>query len=89
MNIAPDFLRQLQADPDATVAAIIRYRRLGADEEAQLAALGLLLRRRLRLIRGLAVEGPARALLALSATDWVERLEPDLPVHTTSAEVLS
>lgn len=89
VNIAPDFLRQLQADPDATVAAIIRYRRLGADEEAQLAALGLLLRRRLRLIRGLAVEGPARALLALGTAAWVERIEPDLPVHTTPTEVLS
>ncbi len=89
MTIVPDFLSQLQAHPDAPVAAIIRYRHLGPDEEAQLAALGLVLRRRLRLIRGLAVEGPAHALLALSTAAWIERIEPDSPVHTTSAEVPS
>jgi len=89
MPIASDFLHQLQAHPDAPVAAIIRYRHLGPAEEAQLAALGIVLRRRLRLIRGLAVEGPAHALLALSTAAWVERIEPDLPVHTTSAEVPS
>lgn len=89
MNIAPDFLHQLQAHPDATVAAIIRYDDFGPAEEAQLAALGIVLRRRLRLIRGLAVEGPGRALLALSTAAWVKRIEPDLPVHTTSAEVPS
>jgi len=76
------FLEVLRAAPDADIAAIVHCDRLEPDHEAEAEAAGLVIRRRLRFVRGLAVQGRAADLLGLASASWVVRIEPDQPVHT-------
>ncbi|NUQ37929.1 MAG: hypothetical protein HUU23_09070 [Caldilineales bacterium] len=81
-TLSPEFHAALAAQPDTTFSAILRYEEAPEDVDAQLAAAGLTLTRRLRLIRGLAVEGTGQNLLKLAAAAWVTRIEADQPIHT-------
>jgi hypothetical protein len=85
-KLAPDFETGLRRHPRRIVAAIVRCDRLDPAYWPQAEALGLTVGRRLRLIRAIAVEGPAAALLELAAAPWVLGIEPDQPVHTTALE---
>lgn len=81
------FEAALRGQPQSDFAAIVRCDRLDSAYVTAAEALGLRVVRRLRLIRGLAVEGQAAALLKLAEAPWVLRIEPDQPVHTTPPEV--
>lgn len=86
-KLSPAFDAALRDQPEALVAAIVRADRLDRAYVTEAEALGLTVNRQLRLIRGLAVEGQASALLKLAEAPWVLRIEPDQPVHTTATEV--
>ncbi len=88
-KFSPVFEAALRSQPQTDFAAIVRCDRLDPDYVTEAEALGLKVVRRLRLIRGLAVEGPASALLELAEAPWVLRIETDQPVHTTAPEVSS
>ncbi len=82
---ATDWLDTLRALGRTPVDAIVRVddplvRRPAVEQH------GLEVRRVLRLVRGLAVHGPAEALVALANESWVVSIEPDHPVHTMTAE---
>ncbi len=79
------FLEALQAEPDADIAAIVRCDHLEPAHEVEAEAAGLVVRRRLRLVQGLAVQGRAVDLLSLASATWVVRIEPDQPVHSLSS----
>ncbi|NOX60811.1 MAG: hypothetical protein GXP42_02515 [Chloroflexi bacterium] len=81
-KLSPSFRQALEADPQARVSAIVRCKEWNNACQADLKSRGLTVRRRLRLIRGMAVEGRARELLQLAEAPWVLRIEPDQPVHT-------
>lgn len=81
-KLSRSFLEALQAEPEADIAAIVRCDRLEPDYEAETEAAGLVIKRRLRLVHGLAVQGRAADLLGLASASWVVRIEPDQPVHT-------
>lgn len=83
-KFSPAFESALRDRPQAEVAAIVRCDRLDPDHVAEAESLGLTVSRQLRLIRGLAVAGPAAALLELAAAPWALSIEPDQPVHTTA-----
>lgn len=83
---AKEWLAELRALGDKPVDAIVR---VAGDPETRVADVkrcGLDVRRTLRLVRGLAVHGPASALCRLAEEPWVLSVEPDLPVRTLSQE---
>lgn len=86
-KFAPGFEASLRRQPRRIVAAIVRCDRLDPAYWPEAEALGLSVGRQLRLIRAIAVEGPAAALLKLAEITWVLGIEPDQPVHTTATEV--
>lgn len=88
-KLTPAFEAALRSQLQTDVSAIVRCDRLDPAYVTAAEALGLKVVRRLRLIRGLAVEGPASALLKLAEAPWVLRIEPDQPVHITAPEVPS
>ena len=79
------FRRQLERSESRTSDAIVRVSIPVEEARALLEARGVRVRRTLRLIQGLAVSAPGRTLLALAAEPWVQRIEPDLPVHTQTS----
>ncbi len=78
----PAYLIYLQDHPQETVAAILRCERLDPAFEQELLQAGLHVHRKLRLIRGYAVEGCAFHLIEIAGAPWVLRIEPDQTVHT-------
>ncbi len=81
-KLDPDYLIYLQTHTQETVAAIVRCERLDPVFDKELQQVGLHVHRRLRLIRGFAVEGRASHLLEIAKASWVLRIEPDQTVHT-------
>jgi hypothetical protein len=73
---------RLRSAPEARVRVIVRTASSPSQYASSLEALGLRVHYVSTLINAITVEGPAKAILKLSAEDWVVALEPDAPVHT-------
>ncbi len=61
--------------------AIVRVSIPLSEARERLLARGITVRRELKLIRGLAVSAPARALRDLQEEAWITSVEPDREVH--------
>lgn len=85
-KLSGDFRAALETQPNAKAAAIVRFDRLDDSCEVETEMLGLTITRRLRLVRGLAVQGHGAALLQLAKSPRVVRIDPDEPVHTMTSE---
>ncbi|MCO6451028.1 MAG: hypothetical protein J5I90_09615 [Caldilineales bacterium] len=85
-KLSSDFRKAIEANPQSATAAIVRFDRLDEDCELTVTDLGLTVSRRLRLVRGLAVQGQGGALLKLAKSPRVVRIEPDQPVKTMHSE---
>jgi hypothetical protein len=72
-------LRQLRDQP---VRLIVRTVGNPQDHLAELEQQGLQVQRVFRLIRAVAVKGPASAALRLMSHNWVKGIEEDGEVHT-------
>ena len=72
----------LEQDPDAPRDLLVRVARADKEAEMALETLGLVVRRRFRLVSSYAVRGPGGAALKLLDFNWVQRVEEDRPVHT-------
>ena len=70
-----------QADPQATVAAIVRTAEAAEAHRAEVEATGLTVQRVFRLVPGLAVEGKVTDVLALADRLWVRSISLDREVH--------
>ncbi len=79
-RIDPELQHQLDADPEACLEAIVVAS--GSLDEL-LASLpdGVVVRHRYRLLRGLAITAPARALRRLAELPTVGSIEPERSVH--------
>ena len=73
---------KLRSAPDARVRVIVRTASNPSQYASSLEPLGLRVLHVSTLINAITVEGPAQAILKLSAEGWVVALEPDGPVHT-------
>ena len=73
---------RLKNAPDARLRVIVRTAPNPGQYATSLEGLGLRVLHVSTLINAISVEGPAKAILNLSAEDWVVALEPDGPVHT-------
>ena len=73
---------RLRSAPDTRERVIVRTASNPSQYASSLEAVGLRVLHVSTLINAITVEGPAKAILKLSAMDWVEALEPDRPVHT-------
>jgi len=70
-----------QADPQATVSAIVRTVEAAEGYRTEVEAAGLAVRRVFRLLPGLAVEGKVADVLALADRPWVKSVSLDREVH--------
>jgi len=68
-------------DPQARVRALVRTVEAAGPHSADVEAAGLVVRRVLRLVPTLAVEGPVAGVLALAERDWVRSLSLDREVR--------
>ena len=83
MKKIDDALHQkLVADPDHSVALIVRTQGDPAPHLSRLEQLGLRVGRQFKLLPSVAVSGRAGAALKLLEEDWVEKIEEDRPVRT-------
>jgi hypothetical protein len=79
----PDgFLQQLQADPQQSVKIIIRTKTDPKAHTDRVAAMGLTVTHTTSLVKSIAANGPASAVMALASEDWIESIEPDQEVRT-------
>jgi hypothetical protein len=74
--------QKLAAEPDQSVALIVRTAGDPQPHLQRLAELGLDVRRRFKMLPGVAVTGSANAALKLLGEGWVTKIEEDRPVHT-------
>ena len=84
--IESGYLKVLQANPDETVAVIIRTAQDEAVDQAKISALGMEVTRKFSLISAVAATGPASAVIALANESWVAGIEPDKPVQAFNNE---
>lgn len=80
-KIDPALTALHEADPQATVAAIVRTAAAADTYRAEIEAAGLIVRRVFRLLPGLAVEGQVAAVIALADRPWVRSVSLDREVH--------
>jgi len=78
----PAFRQQLEHVKDHPVNVIVIVTLPLERARSALEARGVHVQRTLRLIHGVAVSAPAHVILALTQEPWVQRIEPDRPVHT-------
>ena len=81
-RISSDLREEFERDPNAIANVIVMVQNEAATYVGQMSAMGLSVRRTFTLIRGLALSGPASAVLSLAAQPWVVSIEEDKPVHT-------
>ncbi len=74
--------RNLAADPERSVALIIRTAGDPTPHLPRLAELGLQVGHQFRLVPGVSVAGRAAAALSLLNEGWVVKIEEDRPVKT-------
>lgn len=91
MNGSPDPAQQKidesllacwRKDPQATVAALVRTVDAAEPHRSQAEASGLVVRRVLRLVPTLAVEGRVADVVALADQAWVKTISLDRQMHT-------
>jgi len=83
MDKIDSVLRQkLAADPERSVALIVRTDGDPSPHLPRLAELGLKVGHKFRLVPGVSVTGPAEAALLLIEQKWVISIEEDRPVTT-------
>jgi len=78
----PEFERELKAEPIARVRVIVRTREDPRQMAEEVVKRGLVVTHTYSLIRAIAAEGLASAVLQLAAEPWVEKIEPDREVRT-------
>ncbi len=66
-KIAPTYLAQLQADPEQTVAVIIKSTTDPQAKANQISAAGLTVTNTFKLISAIAANGPASAVIKLAS----------------------
>jgi hypothetical protein len=74
--------QRLAADPEQSVALIVRTDGAPAPYLPRLAELGLQVGHQFRLVPGVSVTGSAGAALLLIEEKWVIKIEEDRPVTT-------
>ena len=74
--------QQLAADPEQSVALIVRTDGDSTPHLSRLAELGLQVGHQFRLVPGVSVTGSAGAALLLLEEKWVIKIEEDRPVTT-------
>ena len=83
MDKIDNALRQnLAADPERSVALIIRTAGDPTPHLPRLAELGLQVGHQFKLVPGVSVAGRAAAALSLLDETWIVRIEEDRPVKT-------
>jgi len=80
-KIDPALTALRQADPQATVVAIVRTEGAAEAHRVAVEGRGLTVRRVFRLLPGLAVEGKVAAVLDLADHPWVKSVSLDREVH--------
>ncbi len=75
-------LERLKADPEAEFRLIVKTEGEPDQYLTPLQALGIKVRRKLRLTRSLAITARADAALQLADEAWVEKIEEDQIVRT-------
>ena len=74
--------RRLAADPEQSVALIVRTDGDPTPHLSRVAELGLQVGHQFRLVPGVSVTGSARSALLLLEEKWVIKIEADQPVTT-------
>ena len=74
--------QELAADPEQSVALIVRTDGDPTPNLSRLAELGLQVGHQFRLVPGVSVTGSAGAALLLLKEEWVVKIEEDRPVTT-------
>ncbi len=74
--------RNLAADPERSVALIIRTTGDPTPHLPRLAELGLRVGHQYKLVPGVSVAGRASAALSLLDEEWIVKIEEDRPVKT-------
>ena len=74
--------QELAADPERSVALIVRTDGDPTPHLSRLAGLGLQVGHQFRLVPGVSVTGSAGAALLLLDEEWVVKIEEDRPVTT-------
>jgi hypothetical protein len=83
MDKIDEALRQrLAADPERSVALIIRTQGAPAPHLSHLADLGLKVGHQFKLVPGVSVAGRAAVALSLLDETWILKIEEDRPVTT-------
>lgn len=80
-KIDPAWEQVLRAQPDAQVHAIVRTTGPPPGDPTEWDQRGLRLRHTFTLVPGVAVSGPAHAILKLLDEPWVAHVEPDREVR--------
>jgi hypothetical protein len=81
-KIEREFKTELESNPVARVRVIVRTRGDPRQLAGQIIGHGLAVRHTYSLIRAVAAEGLASAVLKLADEPWVEKIEPDREVRT-------
>ena len=87
VKMASALKEKLERDPRAIANVIVMVQGESSAYASQVSALGLTIKRSFTLIPGLAVSGPASAILALANESWVKSIEEDKPVHTMGGKL--
>jgi hypothetical protein len=80
-KIDPALIALWQADPQASVAVIVRTVGAAETHRPEVEGIGLIVRRVFRLLPGLAVEGKVTRVLTLADHPWVKSVSLDREVH--------
>jgi hypothetical protein len=81
-KIDSELYQKLAADPEQSVALIVRTEGEPTPNLPRLAELGLSVGHQFRLVPGVSVTGLAVAALSLIEEEWVLSVEEDRPVTT-------
>jgi hypothetical protein len=81
-KITQPLLARCQADPQASVDALVRTIDAAAPHRSEVEASGLVVRRVIHLVPTLAVRGRAADVVALAERAWVRSITLDGEVHT-------
>ena len=85
-SVSPELQRWLEAAPQSSVRVIVHVAGNPQSRRSAIEDMGLRVHRVFQLVPGLAVEGPAAAVLALAGQPWVTSIEVDRAVHPMPKE---
>ncbi|GAB4536922.1 MAG: hypothetical protein Kow0063_23000 [Anaerolineae bacterium] len=84
-KIDEELYQKLAADPEQSVALIVRTRGDPTPYLSRLAELGMQVGHQFRLVPGVSVTGQGASALLLLDEEWVVKIEEDRPVKTMPA----